>query len=199
MNDTPERPLPLPDHASESSQLSSLLRAAIERSTHSMMILHQRDLLLANMAAKGLFNLNDSALNQRLKVEGPGGLLIERIEETIAASPGKGKASFEYHLSGGGSDAERILTVTATPLDADHMLVEASPSVRLFDSEAAKTASQLRHNFKTPLSVIKLGLSHFSHNYAKLSEQERLSIIEDITQEITRLTSDVDKLAVAKK
>ena len=199
MNEIPEQPLRLPDDASEGSQLSALLRIAVERSSQSILILHQRDLLLANAAAKHTFHLDDSALQQCLGVDGPGGLLIERIEENIASSAGQGKASFEYHLSGGESASEHILTVSATPLDTSHTLVEARPSQRPLDNEVAKTASQLRHNFKTPLSVIKLALSHFSHNYDKLSEQERLSIIEDITQEITRLTSDIDSLAVAKK
>ena len=185
------------NQANSSGQLSALLRSAIEQSSHSYLILRQRILVFANLAARRTFGMDDSALDQLLRIDGPGGLLVERVEE-ITASAISDKNAFDYRPSPAPDQPEQLLAVTVTVIDADHTLVEAIPARRPAELQAAQLASQLRHKFKTPLAVIKLGLSHFSHNYDKLSEQERLAIVEEITQEITRLTKDVDALTATK-
>lgn len=199
MNDGSEKPRPLSNQTSENRELCQVLHAALEKSPHSFLLLRKQILVMANPAAIQIFNLDASRLGRPLQIDGPGGLLTERIEETIAAAAGGGKHRFEYRLGPDHDTPEQLLAITVTPVDGDYTLLEAIPVHQAPAVDAARAASQIRHRFKTPLAVIKLGLSHFSHNYDKLSEQERLSIVEEITQEITRLTKDVDSLTASKK
>src|SRR5437868_3394772 len=92
---------------------SDAFQAIVEHLPLGVMLLEHNQFILVNPAAAALLGSAD----QIQRIDGPDGLLIERIAETQAGS------AFVYHVPATKDRAECVLRLQLMAIDADRLLV----------------------------------------------------------------------------
>jgi hypothetical protein len=170
---------------------NSSMQLLFEKSLAGLMLLEQGRVMLCNPAATRALALDANAIGQVLRVDGPDGLLSERIMEAT-----KGNGMFDYHMPASDSRSEYTLQLSIVPLDAGKMLIQIDDVTltRRLQSRWEESVAHAFHELKTPLAVFSLGLSNLSFYYERLTDEERRSTIDDLAAQAREMTDVLAEL-----
>jgi nitrogen fixation/metabolism regulation signal transduction histidine kinase len=175
----------------QSDNQDSLVRVLFDKSPAGLMFLDQNRLVICNPAAARALGLDGKAIGQPLRVDGPDGLLSERIMEAT-----KGAGVFDYHMPASDDRGEYALQLTILPLDSGKMIVQIDDvtSTRRLQSRWEDSVAHAFHELKTPLAVFSLGLSNLSFYYDRLTDEQRRSTIDDLADQAREMTEVLAEL-----
>ena len=168
-----------------------LVQVLFDQSPAGLLLLDQGKLVISNPAATQALALGSNAIGQPLRVDGPDGLLLERIMEST-----KGTGVFDYHMPASEDRAEYTLQLTVLPLDGGKMLIQLDDvtSTRRLQSRWEDSVAHAFHELKTPLAVFSLGLSNLSFYYDRLTDEQRRSTIDDLAEQAREMTEVLAEL-----
>ena len=157
---------------------SRLLETLVEHAPIGLMLLIGDRLLVANPAARSALGVTPT--EPFLNVNGPDGLLSDRIAEAARNQ----KPSFLYHLA-----SERVLKVVPVVTKGNVLVcLEDVTATQKASSSRERTLAQAFHDLKTPLAVLSLGLSNLTTYYDKMTDNDRQSNIQELSEQVGEMT-----------
>ena len=158
------------------------MQTVFDKSPVGLLLLDQDRVSLANPAALKLLNQGTAEPNQVLRIDGPDGLLVERLTEAARTND---IPSFDYRMPQLHGDEAVTLRFEVVPIKEGSSLVRiddvtADHDVQLRWEEAVSNAF---HELRTPLAVFSLGLSNLSTYYERFSDEQRRSMIDELAAE----------------
>lgn len=169
----------------------SLVQTLFDKSLAGLLLLDQGRVVICNPAATRALALDANAIGQPLRIDGPDGLLLERIMEAT-----KGSGVFDYHMPPSDARGEYTLQLSIVPLDGGKMLIQIDDVTltRRLQSRWEESVAHAFHELKTPLAVFSLGLSNLSFYYERLTDEERRSTIDDLAAQAREMTDVLAEL-----
>lgn len=169
----------------------SLLQTVLESSPTGLAIIEQSRLLMANPAALHALGLNESAFDQLLLIDGPDGLLLERLLEGL---PPSAIASFEYRIER--ERRPRFLRIEVVPFGSDKLLAQVNDVtlLREIESRREEAVASTSHDLKTPLAVMNLGLSSLLSYYEQMPDEDRRTMIEETLEQVGEMKTLISSL-----
>ncbi len=176
----------------ETDERHILLKTIFDKSPVGLLMLDQHTVLLANPTAITLLNLQGSESGQTLRLDGPDGLLTERLLEATRVGPD----TFDYRVSVPDKHEARTLRLRAVPLEAGKLLVKIDDVTvqQQVGVRWEKAVGDAFHELRTPLAVFSLGLSNLSTYYDRFTDEQRRSTIADLAEEGNAMTAILAKL-----
>jgi two-component system phosphate regulon sensor histidine kinase PhoR len=170
-----------------------MLQTIMESSPGGLLLVEVNNgrLYMANPAAMHALHLRVEELGCPLRIDGPDGLLYERL---IEALPPSMTTAFDYRLVMGGRT--RTLHLEVVPVSADKLLVQLNDITLLQAVETRREAAvaNASHDLKTPLAVINLGLSNLLAYYEETPDAERRQLIEEALEQVGAMRSSISSL-----
>ena len=170
-----------------------MLQTIMETSSGGLLLveLGSGRLYMANPAALQALHLSNDALGRPLGIDGPGGLLYERLIEALPPAP---VSTFDYPLIVG--SRTRTIRVHVLPVSADKLLVQLNDVTLLLAVEGRREAAvaTASHDLKTPLAVINLGLSNLLAYYEETPDAERRLLIEEALEQVGAMRGSIRSL-----
>src|SRR5205809_664577 len=103
----------------EGDQRDTLLELMLNKSPVGLLLLERNRLLIANPAALQILSLNDKAIGATLALDGPDGLLVDRVAEIVR----KDEQQFDYNLPANNIRSERVVSVEIITLPNARVLL----------------------------------------------------------------------------
>lgn len=170
----------------------NMVQTVMEASPSGLAVIEGGRLLLANPAALHALRLGYDAFDTPLNVDGPDGLLMERLHEALPPSP---ITSFEYRVSGRRGQT-RYLRIDVVPVGPDKILAQINDITLLRDMESRReeAVANTSHELKTPLAVMNLGLSNLLSYYERMPDEDRRSMIEETLEQVSEMKNLISGL-----
>jgi signal transduction histidine kinase len=167
-----------------------LLQTVMNSSPSGMIVVENGRLLMANPVALQSLRLYQTDFDLPLEVDGPDGLLLERLREADNDNP-----SFDYRVSGPDNE-ERHLQFTVVTVGPDRILAQMNDVtlLREVESRREQAVAYTSHELKTPLAVMTLGLSNLLSYYERMPDQERRQMIGEAMDQVNEMRGLITSL-----
>lgn len=178
----------LRDHLNERL---NLLQTVMEGSPAGLAVIERSTLLMANPAALHALHLDSAAFNCPLTINGPDGLLSERLME---AMPPSRATTFDYRVQT--EHRPRILRIDVVPVGTEKLLAQINDITLLREIELRREAAvaSTSHELKTPLAVMNLGLSSLLSYYEQMPDEDRRTMIEETLEQVGEMKMLISSL-----
>lgn len=176
----------------ENDQRHTLFELMLNKSPVGMLLLERNRLLMANPAALQILSLNDKVMGTTLTIDGPDGLLTERIAETLR----KDEQQFDYNLPANAVRSERTISVEVISLPNDRLLLAICDVTveRRVEAKWNDSIAHALHDLKTPLAVLSMGLSNLSTYYERMSDEMRREEIDELAEHVREMSNIFNEL-----
>ncbi len=170
-----------------------LLQTVMNSSPSGMIVVENGRLIMANPAALQALRLYQTDFDLPLEIDGPDGLLLERLRE--ATSQVGETDSFDYRVPGSNHE-ERILQFTVVTVGTDRVLAQMNDVtlLREVESRREQAVAYTSHELKTPLAVMTLGLSNLLSYYERMPDDERRQMIGEAMEQVNEMRGLITSL-----
>jgi signal transduction histidine kinase len=176
----------------QNSERASLIELMVSRSPAGLMLVEKGRLLLANSAALLALGIDERSIGQTLKIDSADGLLHDRLVEALRTDD----ATLVYRVPATEFRSERILEFEVVALEDSRLLARVDDCTLRWRAESRweDSISHAFHELKTPVAVLKLGLSNLATYYDRLSDEDKRAEINDLMDQISQMGDIINDL-----